>query len=81
MSANLYQGASNRGEQTSGFPSTDTAKTLLKHDRVISEQPGRSCDYSVPELVWVLIWIQILLYLATTYVFWAKIESAWPIFR
>jgi len=33
------------------------------------------------ELVWVLVTILLSLYLATAYVYWAKIESAWPIFR
>jgi hypothetical protein len=33
------------------------------------------------QLVWVLITLLLLLYLATSYVYWAKIESAWPIFR
>jgi hypothetical protein len=33
------------------------------------------------ELVWVLIAILFSLYVATSYVYWAKTESAWPIFR
>ncbi|HZR20236.1 MAG TPA: hypothetical protein VFE51_23335 [Verrucomicrobiae bacterium] len=33
------------------------------------------------ELVWVLISILLSLYAATTYVYWAKIECSWPIFR
>jgi hypothetical protein len=33
------------------------------------------------ELVWVLIAILLSLYIATSYVYWAKTESAWPIFR
>jgi hypothetical protein len=45
------------------------------------EQGGQNCDRSVQQLVWVLISILLLLYLAATYVYWAKIESAWPIFR
>jgi hypothetical protein len=36
---------------------------------------------SLQELAWLLISILLSLYLATSYVFWAKTESAWPIFR
>ena len=44
------------------------------HAALISESHRR-------ELVWVLISILLLLYLATSYFFWAKIEFAWPISR
>ena len=31
------------------------------------------------QLIWVLISILILLYLAASYVYWAKTRSAWPL--
>ena len=40
-----------------------------------------SANRAVRELVWILISLLLLLFLATSYIFWAKIESAWPIFR
>ena len=36
---------------------------------------------SFAQLVWVLIALLLLLYLGASYLFWAKTESAWPIFR
>jgi hypothetical protein len=46
-----------------------------------SHTPGRHCEQAFQQLVWVLISILILLELATSYLYWAKIESAWPVFR
>ena len=36
---------------------------------------------SIRQLVWVLISILLSLYVAASYVYWAKIESVWPILR
>ena len=33
------------------------------------------------QLIWVLISILLFLFFLTTYCFWAKLESAWPITR
>jgi hypothetical protein len=46
-----------------------------------SKHGGGSYSHSLQELVWILISLLLLLYLATSYVFWAKTESAWPIFH
>jgi hypothetical protein len=55
---------------------------LTQNDVASALKPGNR-NYSRPlqELAWILISLLLLLYLATSYVFWAKIESAWPIFR
>ena len=55
---------------------------LSEASRIAGSKPTRR-NYSraVQQLVWILILILLLLYLATGYVYWAKLESAWPIFR
>jgi hypothetical protein len=55
---------------------------LTQNDVGSALKPGNR-NYSRPlqQLAWILISLLLLLYLATSYVFWAKIESAWPIFR
>ena len=78
MSANLQHYASNQGEHISIFGSGDTLKKPSTPDR--STLPSM-CDRFTRQLAWVLISILFLLYLLTGYVYWAKIESAWPIFR
>jgi hypothetical protein len=56
--------------------------TLTHDDMASASKRGkRNSDRPVQELVWILISLLLLLYLATSYVFWAKTEFAWPIFR
>jgi hypothetical protein len=50
-------------------------------DRVPDANDQRMCGRSVQQLVWILISILLLSYLAASYLLWAKLESAWPIFR
>jgi hypothetical protein len=47
----------------------------------VSDQRKKDCDRLRRELIWVLISILLFLYFATSYLFVAKIESAWPISR
>jgi hypothetical protein len=42
---------------------------------------SRGTETDFQQLIWILILLLLLLYLATSYLCWAKIESAWPIFR
>jgi hypothetical protein len=46
-----------------------------------SENRDLNLNRTAQQLAWILIWVLISLYLATSYMLWAKIESAWPIFR
>jgi hypothetical protein len=46
-----------------------------------SKPPGWTSDRFAQQLIWVLISILLLLYLAATYVYWAKPEFTWPIPR
>jgi len=77
MSANLHY-ASSKDEHLSIFRSGDAPKA-----RSIREQARTpsTCSRFAGQLVWVLISILLLLYLLTSYVYWAKMESTWPIFR
>jgi hypothetical protein len=50
-------------------------------DTVAYANDQRMCERSVQQLVWILISILLISYLAASYLLWAKIESAWPIFR
>jgi hypothetical protein len=51
------------------------------HTAQVSDERKEGCDRLRRELIWVLISILLLLYLATSYLFVAKIESVWPISR
>ena len=53
--------------------------SIAHHYGPISEQHDQDRERSVREVVWVLISILLLLYLVTSYVYWAKIESVWPV--
>ena len=44
-----------------------------------SDQRELSWNTFTRELIWVLISILLFLHLVTSYLFWAKLESAWPI--
>jgi hypothetical protein len=52
-----------------------------RHTAQISDLGKKNFDKQRRELIWLLISILLLLYLATSYLFVAKIESVWPIFR
>jgi hypothetical protein len=83
MSVKFQHYASIQSGRFPDFGSDAVAKTPLTQGRAASpsKQQGPNCNRSLQELVWVLIPILLCLYLATSYVYWAKIESAWPIFR
>ena len=80
MSANLQHYASHSSKCISVIPSGDTAKLPPKHT-LTSKSRDQTFSRFMGQLAWVLVYILLLLYLATSYVYWAKIESAWPIFR
>jgi len=45
------------------------------------EARNKKSDDFVRQLFWVLVTALLFLYAATSYIYWAKIESTWPIFR
>jgi len=48
-------------------------------DVPLASKPGvQSCDRRAQELVWILILFLIFLYVAGSYLFWARVECAWP---
>lgn len=44
------------------------------------DRSERNNSHALQQLVWILISLLLSLYLATSYLFWAKATSAWPIF-
>ena len=83
MNASQHHYAANlTGQLISLGSATGANGPLAQHQAAsISTQRRRNHARSVRELVWILISILVLLYLATSYIYWAKIESAWPIFH
>jgi len=83
MSAKIQHYASIQNGYLPVFKRDSIAERPLTHDQTISPSTQRNLDRDRfrRELVWLLILIQLLLYLATSYLYWAKTESAWPIFR
>lgn len=78
MSATLHYDASNREREMFTANSNVTPnKPLISQSDRNTENRGRHLQ----GLVWVLVSLLLLLYLAASYVYWAKIESVWPIFR
>lgn len=64
------------------YPIAESSKGLVTHDQdSASDREERALHRAFCQLVWVLIALLLLLYLGTSYLFWAKIESAWPIAR
>jgi len=66
-----------------GIPPVDMDSHARRADR--EDWDSGRCQHAAPrlfyQLVWILITLLLLLYLATSYVYWAKIECAWPVFR
>ncbi len=83
MRASLPHYASNPGGPPVSVRPAAISHAALTHDDMVSasKRGKRNFDRSAQELVWILISLLLLLYLTTSYVFWAKIECAWPIFR
>jgi len=79
MRATLDRYTSGPKERTALSRSNTTALAPERQNEV-PRAPKRN-DRTTQELVWILISLLLLLYLATEYVFWAKIESTWPVFR
>jgi hypothetical protein len=52
----------------------------VKLDSVL-DRSKKNDSHALQQLVWILISLLLSLYLATSYIFWAKATSAWPIFR
>ena len=77
MSANLHHYASNQDQYISILGSGDAPKRPSIQDG--ADLPS-TYERFERQLAWVLISILLLLYLLTSYVYWAKIECAWPIF-
>ena len=64
------------------YPIAESSRGTVTHDQdSASDREERAAHRAFCQLVWVLIALWLLLYLGTSYLFWAKIESAWPIFR
>jgi hypothetical protein len=80
MNAGLQQGAAHpiggKAILSSGVVVQEPANVALA-----SNQRKQSCERLKQELIWVLISILLFLFLVTSYCFWAKLESAWPIAR
>jgi hypothetical protein len=70
MNANRQHDASKLVKLVPIITSPDTRKVTWAEDQI----SGRFTR----ELVWVLISILLLLYILTTYVYWAKTGSVWP---
>jgi hypothetical protein len=79
MRANLDRYTSGPKEHTVLSLSNTTAQAPARQGHV--PWANQQNDRTTQQLVWILISLLLLLYLATGYVFWAKIESAWPVFR
>ena len=83
MSASLHPYAPRPSEHILKAYSDDTADEPLPRPNGTSRSKGanQNRERLLQELVWILISLLLLLYVAASYIYWAKIESAWPIFR
>jgi hypothetical protein len=83
MSASLHQYAPRLSEHIlTAYSDARADKSLPRHNRTLRSTGGdQNRERPLQELVWILISLLLLLYVAASYVYWAKIESAWPIFR
>ena len=80
MSTCILHDAFTSGSRLPSFRPGGTARAGDPHSKAApASEPGiRDRQWAVRELEWLLIWLQILLYLAGTYLFWAKAGAAWP---
>jgi len=75
----LHDAATSTSNLPSFRPSGIARAGGLHSEPAPASEPGiRDRERRVREVEWLLIWLQILLYLAGTYLFWAKAGAAWP---